>query len=102
MGVGGDYLNEEMQDGTAGIFVLNRKEWVQPQQGPGGYRSGVVYFSKLKWLIAVGPAGSDYSTDGGISWQSIAADCFHAVKTGQADGSVWASGAKGKIAKLNY
>ncbi|REG77563.1 WD40/YVTN/BNR-like repeat-containing protein [Algoriphagus antarcticus] len=102
VGVGGDYLNEEMQEGIAGIFVLSNKEWVKPQQGPGGYRSGVVYFSKLKWLIAVGPAGSDYSTDGGIIWQPISADGFHAVKIGHADGSVWASGAKGKIAKLNY
>ncbi|WP_339754050.1 WD40/YVTN/BNR-like repeat-containing protein [Algoriphagus aquimarinus] len=100
--VGGDYLNEEMQEGIAGIFVSSKKEWVKPQQGPGGYRSGVVYFSQQKWLIAVGPAGSDYSVDGGINWQPISEDGFHAVKMGHADGSVWASGAKGKIAKLKY
>lgn len=102
VGVGGDYLQEDMQDGIAGIFVPSNKEWVKPQQGPGGYRSGVVYFPMHKWLIAVGPAGSDYSTDAGVTWQSISEDGFHAVKMGHADGSVWASGAKGKIAKLMY
>ena len=102
VGVGGDYLQEDMQDGIASIFVPSNKEWVKPQQGPGGYRSGVVYFPMHKWLIAVGPAGSDYSTDAGVTWQSISEDGFHAVKMGHADGSVWASGAKGKIAKLMY
>lgn len=102
VGVGGDYLNEEIQDGIAAIYVSSKKEWVKPQQGPGGFRSGVVYFPKQKWLIAVGPSGSDYSIDGGKIWQPISKDGFHAVKVGNADGSVWASGAKGKIAKLNY
>ncbi|PZX57876.1 WD40/YVTN/BNR-like repeat-containing protein [Algoriphagus chordae] len=102
VGVGGDYLNEEMQENIAGIYVSNKKEWVLPQSGPGGYRSGVVYFHKQKWLIAVGPSGSDYSLDAGITWQPISEDGFHAVKIGHADGSVWASGAKGKIAKLKY
>lgn len=102
VGVGGDYLNENMQEGTAGVFISSKEEWIKPQQGPGGYRSGVVYFPRQKWLIAVGPAGSDYSTDGGITWQPISDDGFHAVKMGHADGSVWASGAKGKIAKLMY
>lgn len=102
VGVGGDYLKEDMREGVAGIYVSSKKEWVKPQQGPGGYRSGVVYFPMQKWLITVGPAGSDYSTDAGITWQPISGEGFHAVKMGQADGSVWASGAKGKIAKLKY
>jgi len=102
VGVGGDYLNESMVESISGIFVSSRKEWISPQKGPGGYRSGVVYFPKEKWLIAVGPAGSDYSTDAGMTWQPISEDGFHSVKMGHADGSVWASGAKGKIAKLTY
>ncbi|WP_192347358.1 YCF48-related protein [Algoriphagus sp. Y33] len=102
VGVGGDYLNEDMQEGIAGIFISESKEWIKPQQGPDGYRSGVVYFPMHKCLIAVGPSGSDYSTDAGINWQPISNEGFHAVKMGHADGSVWASGAKGKIAKLTY
>lgn len=102
VGVGGDYLNEDMQEGIAGIFVSSEKEWIEPQQGPGGYRSGVVYFPRLKWLIAVGPTGSDFSKDAGLTWQPISEEGFHAVKIGHADGSVWASGANGKIAKLKY
>ncbi|MEB2774745.1 YCF48-related protein [Algoriphagus sp. D3-2-R+10] len=102
VGVGGDYLNENMREGIAGIFVSSKKEWIEPQQGPGGYRSGVVYFPRQKWLIAVGPIGSDFSKDAGLTWQPISEEGFHAVKRGHADGSVWASGAKGKIAKLKY
>ncbi|MEB2783324.1 WD40/YVTN/BNR-like repeat-containing protein [Algoriphagus persicinus] len=100
--VGGDYLNEAMQDGNAAIFVPGKKEWIKPQLAPGGYRSGVVYYPRLTWLIAVGPSGSDYSKDAGVTWHPISEDGFHAVKLGHADGSVWASGAKGKIAKLRY
>ncbi|WP_339866820.1 YCF48-related protein [uncultured Algoriphagus sp.] len=100
--VGGDYLNEKMKEGISGIFISSKKEWMAPQQGLGGYRSGVVYFPKQKWLIAVGPSGSDFSKDAGINWEPISAEGFHAVKMGHADGSVWASGAKGKIAKLSF
>ncbi|WP_339875150.1 YCF48-related protein [uncultured Algoriphagus sp.] len=100
--VGGDYLNEDMQDGIAGIFVSDKKEWIKPERGPGGYRSGVVYYSQQKWVIAVGPSGSDFSKDAGVNWEPISEEGFHAVKTGHADGSVWASGANGKIAKLKY
>lgn len=102
VGVGGDYLDEDMQEGVAGIFVAAKKEWIKPQRSPGGYRSGVVYFPGQKSLIAVGPSGSDYSTDAGFTWEPISNEGFHAVKMGHADGSVWASGAKGKIAKLSY
>lgn len=102
VGVGGDYLNEEMQEGISGIFISSKKEWTTPQQGLGGYRSGVVYFPRQQWLIAVGPSGSDFSKDAGMTWEPISADGFHAVKMGHADGSVWASGAKGKIAKLSF
>ncbi|MEP1086473.1 hypothetical protein [Algoriphagus sp.] len=73
-----------------------------PQQAPRGYRSGVVYFPMQKWLIAVGPSGSDYSSDGGIAWEPISDEGFHAVQMGHADGSIWASGINGKIAKLKY
>ncbi|MCE7055982.1 YCF48-related protein [Algoriphagus sp. AGSA1] len=100
--VGGDYLQEELQEGNSGIFVLDKKEWTKPQAGPGGYRSGTVYFPQQKWLIAVGPSGSDFSKDGGITWQPFSEEGFHAVMLGHAGGAVWASGTKGKIAKLKY
>jgi photosystem II stability/assembly factor-like uncharacterized protein len=102
VGVGGDYLKEDLREGIVGIYETSKNAWIIPQQGPGGYRSGVVYFPKQRWLIAVGPAGSDFSKDSGITWDPISAEGFHAVKLGHADGSVWASGAKGKIAKLKY
>ncbi|UZD21313.1 YCF48-related protein [Algoriphagus halophytocola] len=100
--VGGDYLDEPMREGVAANFLSSTGEWVPAQEAPGGYRSGVSYFSMQKWLIAVGPGGSDYSKDGGLTWEAFSGEGFHAVKMGQADGSVWASGSEGRVGKLLY
>lgn len=100
--VGGDYLDESMREGVAANFLSSTQEWTPAQNSPGGYRSGVSYFSMQKWLIAVGPGGSDFSKDGGVTWETFSEEGFHAVKRGHADGSIWASGAKGRIAKLSY
>jgi hypothetical protein len=45
-------------------------------------------------VIAVGTNGADLSTDGGQTWQPLAAEGYHAVQRG------WAVGAKGRIARV--
>jgi hypothetical protein len=49
--------------------------------------------------LAVGPTGSDVSTDGGRNWRPFDTGTFDAVQCAP-DGSCWASGAKGRIARL--
>lgn len=100
--VGGDYLNENDTSGNAAIFLSRKKEWVTAVTAPGGYRSGVIYFPRQQWVIAVGPTGSDYSEDGGLNWSSFSDEGFHAIKLGNAEESIWATGANGKIGKLKY
>lgn len=100
--IGGDYLKENNSDKNFGKFVLDREEWISVTSLPTGYRSGVTFFPAFEWLIAVGPSGSDFSKDSGDSWQAFSQEGFHAVKTGHAESSIWASGADGKVAKLNY
>ncbi len=98
--VGGDYLAEELGEKNLGVFLIASKEWVNVETAPTGYRSGVAYFDQKEWLITVGPNGSDFSSDGGKNWKNFSKEGFHAVKSGHAEGSVWASAGKGKVGKL--
>ncbi len=55
--------------------------------------------SQRDTLIAVGTSGSDISRDNGQSWDSFSAENFNSVSAAP-DGSVWAVGPHGAIAKL--
>jgi len=101
--VGGDY---EAPDDTSNNVILSHDDgmtWVHNQgTKPSGYRSGVTYFPRFHWVIAVGPNGSDYSIDGGENWERFSDEGFHAVKLSKSGGSVWASGANGRIGRLDF
>ncbi len=49
-------------------------------------------------IVAVGPSGSDYSTDGGASWVSLGKEGYHAISFAQSTAG-WAVGEGGRIAK---
>ena len=55
------------------------------------------------WLgqtaLAVGPTGSDVSTDGGQTWQLFDTGSFVHVDSTQ-DGTCWAAGVRGTVARL--
>ena len=122
--VGGDYLKPEEKAGIISIVVFeNRVEKIQrridelvlefnnlatfaecivPKTSPSGFRSGVT-FTQLQdeqtLVVTVGTNGGDYSLDDGQTWQSFSEENFHAVKS-TGSGTIWASGGKGRIAKL--
>ena len=77
-------------------------ECIVPKTSPSGFRSGVT-FTQLKnehtLVVTVGTNGGDYSLDDGQTWQSFSEENFHAVKS-TGSGTIWASGGKGRIAKL--
>jgi photosystem II stability/assembly factor-like uncharacterized protein len=98
--VGGDYVKMEDTIANSASFNSANEEWIIPKSGPKGYRSGVVYYPRFHWLVAVGPTGSDFSNDGGLSWSNFSAEGFHAVKLGHTKEAIWASGSNGKIARL--
>ncbi|MCH7402627.1 YCF48-related protein [Belliella kenyensis] len=103
IGVGGDYLQPDLAESNVIIANLLSEKWALPSGDlPTGYRSGVAYFPRYHWAIAVGPNGSDYSNDGGASWARFSDEGFHAVVMDKAQGTVWASGSDGKIGKLLY
>lgn len=101
--VGGNYLDPEDRSGHIALSTSENSSLFQvPENGTQGYRSGVTFTAvgdKIA-LIAVGPDGSDFSWDAGMNWKPLSDQGFHAVKSA-ADGTVWASGADGRIAKLN-
>jgi len=96
--VGGDYLQPKV---TQGNLVLRSKgNFSLPTQSTRGYRSGIAMLKNPSLLVAVGPDGSDYSKDGGKTWDSFSEIGYHAVKSTSDKKHLWASGSQGRIGKL--
>lgn len=105
--VGGDYTEPDAREQNVAVTEDGGRTWRSPRgASPSGYRSAVValdqgWSSKPPRLIAVGPSGSDLSEDGGESWRRFSDVGFHAVARA-ADGTVWASGSEGRVARLIF
>jgi photosystem II stability/assembly factor-like uncharacterized protein len=97
--VGGDYAQEKESKENVALTSDGGRTW-RPVEGarPGGYRSCVAYVRRGRGraLVAVGPSGSDYSTDGGRSWRALGAEGFHSAAFRGAAG--WAVGEQGRVA----
>ncbi|HZH29604.1 MAG TPA: hypothetical protein VEY11_02340 [Pyrinomonadaceae bacterium] len=102
--VGGDYTKEGESKNNAAVTRDGGRTWtiVNDNARPNGYRSCVAYVRGARgtpaWLVAVGPTGTDYSTDDGASWRSFGAEGFHTASFARAAG--WAAGEQGRIAKF--
>ncbi len=98
---GGDYKLPKQTAGTLAITDDGGKTWNPPRgAGLSGYRSALAAVpGKSRILVAVGAEGSDFSMDGGKTWRAISASGLNAVAA-VADGSIWAVGAHGVIARL--
>lgn len=107
--VGGDYNNpksekkseEKSQEKNAAFTIDGGKSWTLAARGPQGYRSAVAFVPHfaLPLLIAVGTSGSDYSLDGGNTWQPLDAEDYNAVSFAGPEAG-WAVGPKGRIARF--
>jgi photosystem II stability/assembly factor-like uncharacterized protein len=98
--VGGDYLKPDYRIANA-LLVLGEVT-IANSEGPAGYRSGVAYLPEQGWVVAVGPGGSDYSSNGAHSWQPLSKTGYHAVKAAPRGNALWASGSQGRLGKLVY
>jgi photosystem II stability/assembly factor-like uncharacterized protein len=97
--VGGDYNAPKNHERTAAYTGDDGKSWSLAAQGPASYRSAVAFVphSSPLLLVAVGTGGSDYSLDGGKTWQALDTEDYNAVSfAGPPAG--WAVGPKGRIA----
>jgi photosystem II stability/assembly factor-like uncharacterized protein len=99
--VGGDYAQEKESKDNVAVTSDGGRTWLSIKGArPGGYRSCVAYVrdGRRRVLVAVGPTGSDYSTDGGRSWRALGTEGFHSAAFKGAAG--WAVGEQGRVSKF--
>jgi len=100
--VGGDYRKENEAGNNVAITSDGGATWILAKgPRPSGFRSAVTFVSGTRRpiLVAVGPSGSDYSVDNGVSWISLGSMGFHAAGFARGDAG-WAVGEGGRIAKI--
>lgn len=96
---GGDYKLPNEPTGALAWTDDGGQTWrLPPGDSVGGYRSAIALGANGR-ALAVGASGSDVSIDGGAHWKAVPAAGMNAVAFA-ADGSAWALGAHGAIAKL--
>jgi photosystem II stability/assembly factor-like uncharacterized protein len=102
--VGGDYQRLDFSDSNIAISGDGGLSWRVPSAGRlSGFRSVVVHVPTIKHpeqLITTGPSGTDRSIDGGESWTRLSGEGFHTMSLAP-DGTLWASGANGRISNLS-
>ncbi len=96
--VGGDYEKPELAERNVAVTVDGGFIWAA-RSGLTGYRSAVRFIDE-KTVIAVGPNGSDMSSDQGVSWRRISSENLNAVDA-KGRTSVWAVGPQGLVVRLN-
>jgi hypothetical protein len=69
--VGGDFQHPERSKGTAAFTLDGGQHWTASVKPPHGYRSSVAYDDQAKVWIAVGPNGTDISSDDGRNWRAL-------------------------------
>jgi photosystem II stability/assembly factor-like uncharacterized protein len=105
--VGGDYRKEaEAIDNVAvtsdgGVTWALVKETVGVGHALSGFRSVVAYVPGTQMtLVAVGPQGSDISTDDGHTWTPIAGPGFHTLSFSPSGRVAFGAGGRGSLGKL--
>jgi photosystem II stability/assembly factor-like uncharacterized protein len=95
--VGGDFAAPTASPNSRAFTSDGGKTWTLAT-GPNEYRSGVTYV-KDHTAIAVGPTGSDVSTDDGHTWTKFDDGSFDTVDCAGGE-HCWASGEQGRVAYL--
>jgi photosystem II stability/assembly factor-like uncharacterized protein len=97
LAVGGDLDTPEASPDALALTNDGGRSWDLVSDAPNQYRSGASWLNK-RTAIAVGPTGSDVSTNAGRSWEPFDTGSLHTVDCVQ--GTCWASGANGRAAYL--
>jgi photosystem II stability/assembly factor-like uncharacterized protein len=103
--VGGDYMQPKNSEKNAAYTIDGGRTWRLSRQSPSGYRSAVtpifdpVSRDHQPTLLAIGPTGSDISTDGNV-WISQRGEEYNAVSFAGASG--WAVGPHGRIGHTEF
>ena len=99
---GGDYQQPALRGRNLAVTSDGGVTWTlaDSTSSPAGYRSAVAFVPKSndRTLVAVGLTGTDVSRDGGATWAPVDSVAYNSVAFA-ADGSGWAVGPKGRIAR---
>jgi len=100
---GGDYKKEQEAIDNLAVTNDGGVTW-KLVKGLSGFRSVVAYVpdGKTRTLIALGPAGGDYSTDDGLTWKPIEGPGFDTFSFVPRKRIGWASGNNGSIGRLTF
>jgi photosystem II stability/assembly factor-like uncharacterized protein len=99
--VGGDYQKENEASNNLAITSDGGQTW-KLVAGLTGFRSVVAYVPGTKMLVAIGPAGSEYSVDDGHVWRPMTRPGFDTFSFARGEKVGWAAGARGAIGRLNF
>ncbi|MEV0171590.1 oxidoreductase [Streptomyces sp. NPDC050803] len=100
LAVGGDYRPDQASPRAAARTGDGGATW-QPAAAPvPAYRSGVAWLPHSRTAaLAVGPTGTDLTTDGGRTWRTVDTGSYDTVDC-TPDLGCWAAGERGRVARL--
>jgi photosystem II stability/assembly factor-like uncharacterized protein len=100
LAAGGDYAKDSESRQNIAVTSDGGRTWTAPSgTAPKGFRSAVIRVPAQKAWIATGTSGSDISPDG-KTWRNFDSGSFNAIA--ESAGSVWAVGAKGRVATIKF
>jgi photosystem II stability/assembly factor-like uncharacterized protein len=99
LAVGGDFAAPTASPDAFALSDDGGRQWRLVADAPDEYRSGAHWVTG-RTAIAVGPSGSDVSTDRGRSWDRFDSGSFDTVDCAGGD-ACWASGEQGRVARLD-
>jgi photosystem II stability/assembly factor-like uncharacterized protein len=100
--VGGDYRAGQASPNAGAVSGDGGRSWQQSKTPPPAYRSGVAWLPHSRSAaLAVGPTGTDLTLDGGRSWRTVDTGSYDTVDC-TPDFGCWASGEKGRVARLEF
>ncbi|MGW2619481.1 WD40/YVTN/BNR-like repeat-containing protein [Streptomyces sp. NPDC001500] len=100
LAVGGDYRPGRPSPRAAATTVDGGRAWRPAAAPPPAYRSGVAWLPRSRSAaLAVGPTGTDLTTDAGRTWRTVDTGSYDTVDCA-ADGGCWAAGEQGRVARL--
>ena len=102
--VGGNYQRESEAVDNAATTSDGGVTWTRvAAPGLSGFRSAVAWLPTVgRPLLAVGPAGADWSTDQGRTWRAAGGEGYDAVSIAPRGDAGWATGSGGRVARLTF
>jgi photosystem II stability/assembly factor-like uncharacterized protein len=101
--VGGDFNKEREINDNGAVTSDGGITWTL-MKGLSGFRSAVAYVPGTggRSLVAVGPAGTDVSTDDGRTWTAVEGPGFDTFSFAPGKTVGWGSGARGSLGRLTW